>query len=197
MKRGALVGTFCAAVLACGMVHVAGLIAGAADPRQTRTPPLPAYRPSSLSDLVDAVSANRDGLDDVDLSGDVADHSLFLGDGVGIAARLREDPDGPVFVAWQERRQPWRYRYLDDDDVEKVRVPGASGARLGRVAQFRPVGRHFVLETHTADSVTASVVMRSDLSALAFVAGAVIGVVPPEVLVVRRTIVDGSGSLYP
>ncbi len=162
---------------------------GSAGAAQQRASPLPAYRPSSLSDLVDAVSLNRDGLDDADLTGDVADHALFLGDsdGVGIAARLQADPAGAIFVGWQRRRGLWSHRFLDDEAVAGVRVPPAAAIRLGRIVHFRPITDHLVLETRTDDDVTTSVVMRSDLSPVAFVAGRIVGGLPAGSLVVLRS----------
>lgn len=182
-----------------GPLALAGLIAGALllDVRgsvaQERVSPLPAYRPSSLSDLVDAVSLNRDGLEDADLSGDVADHAMFLGetDGVGIAARLQADPDGPLFIGWQHRRASWRHRWLDDDTVAGVRVPQTAAIRLGRVGQFRAVGDHLVLETHT-DDAAASVVMGRDLSPAAFVSGRVAGGLPAGTLVLLHSTGEGA-----
>ena len=136
-------------VWAASVVTAVTLLGEAAGSAQVRTPPLPAHRPSSLSDLVDAVSLNRDGLENVDLSGDVADHSLFLGDsdGVGVAARFQDDPDGPIFIGWQRRRARWTSQFLGDADVEGLRIPSAAPIRLGRVIRFRPVADHLVVET--------------------------------------------------
>ena len=163
-----------------------------------RTPPLPAYRPSSLSDLVDAVSLNRDGLEDVDLSGDVADHSLFLGDsdGVGVAARFQDDPDGPIFIGWQRRRARWTSQFLGDADVEGLRIPSAAAIRLGRVIRFRPVANHLVVETRLGSDATTSVVLGADLRPVAFVVGTVVGGLPAGVFAVLRAAPEGAGSLH-
>ena len=180
------------------VVTAVTLLGEAAGSAQVRTPSLPAYRPSTLSDLVDAVSLNRDGLEDVDLSGDVADHSLFLGDrdGAGIAARFQDDPDGPIFVGWQRRRARWTSRFLGDADAEGVRIPSAAEIRLGRVIRYRPVADHLVLETRLGSDATTSVVLDADLRLVAFVVGAVVGGLPAGIFVVLRAAPDGAGSLH-
>ena len=185
-------------VWAVSVVTAVTLLGEAAGSAQVPTSSLPAYRPSSLSDLVDAVSLNRDGLENVDLSGDVADYSLFLGDsdGVGIAARFQDDPDGPIFVGWQRRRARWTSRFLGAADVEGVRIPSAAAIRLGRVIQLRPVADHLVLETRLGSDATTSVVLGADLRPVAFVAGAVVGGLPAGVFAVLRAAPDGAGSLH-
>ena len=195
MQHGCLVSKRSWAV---SLVAVVTLLGDAVGNAQMPTPPLPAYRPSSLSDLVDAVSLNRVGLEDVDLSGDVADHSLFLGDrdGVGIAARLQDDPDGPIFLGWQRRGAAWTIHRVVDADMEGVRRPSAAPIRLGRVMQFRPVADHLVLETRQGSNAITSVVLGADLRPVACIAGSVVGGLPAGVFAVLRAMPAGAGSLH-
>jgi hypothetical protein len=129
------------------------------------------YRPLSLGDLIDAVGSNPDGLDAVELGPLVADHALFTANqAIGVAARLRDDPEGPVFIGWRQLGELWTYRWVDDDALGGVRAPADPALRLGRVEGLRSLGRLIVLETRSSSGV-ASVLMTADLTPVAHLAG--------------------------
>ena len=142
------------------------------------------FRPVSLGDLVEAVGANRDGLDEVDLDRNAADHAMYLGDGVGVAARLRDDPSGPVFVGWRPAGDVWRYRFLDARELDALRTNAGEGVPLGRLESLRPHGGRYVLETRPTPSTTSSIVMQGDLSPVAQVFGSAKLALPSGALVI-------------
>jgi hypothetical protein len=171
----------------------ASLLAGPpAAPDPVRTLQAQEYRPVSLGDLVKSVGENRDGLEgEVDLAPFVADHATFAGEAVGFAARVRDDPDGPIFVAWRRPGELWIYDFLDDYELTPVREIGEAGLRLGRVGSLRSFGPHLVLETRGSASPTSSVVMRRDLTPVAHVRGSATLALPSGAIVLQRTQADG------
>ena len=153
------------------------------------------FRPVSLADLVKAVGTNRDGLEDVDVTPIVADHALFVGQGMGIAARFRDDPGGAVFVGWRRPGALWTYRFIDEAALESVRAGGEPDLRLGRVDSLRPVGSYFVLETHAPAAAVTSVVMQGDLAPVALARGSAKLALPDGQVVVQRATADRGAEL--
>jgi hypothetical protein len=152
------------------------------------------YRPVSLADLVKAVGSNRDGLDDVDLTPFVADHAIFAGQAIGFAARVRQDPAGPILVAWRRTGELWQYRWLDEAALEGVTTPAGEGVPLGRVEGLRELGARVVLETRAAaaaGSALTTVVMAEDLAPRALVVGTAKASVPSGAVIVQRDRVEG------
>ena len=153
------------------------------------------FRPVSLADLVKAVGTNRDGLDDVDVTPIVADHALFVGEGMGIAARFRDDPGGAIFVGWRRPGALWTYRFIDEQALEKVRPGGEPDLHLGRVDGLRPVGPYFVLETRAPAAAVTSVVLQGDLAPVALARGSVKLALPDGQVIVQRATADRGAEL--
>ena len=152
---------------------------------------LPSFRPVSLGDLVKSVGENRDGLEEeVDLSPFVADHATFAGDAVGFAARVRDDPKGPIFVAWRRPGELWIYNVLDDLGLASVRAVDEDDVRPGRVEGLRPFGPHLVIETR--DPVT-SVVLDADLTPLVHARGSARAALATGGIVLLRQRDEGAG----
>ena len=157
------------------------------------SPQLPNYRPSSLGDLVDAVGSNRDGLEDLDLSPDVDDYAMFVGETLGIAARLPADPERAIVVLWRHRGELWRYRAVAPDSLAPVRIgePAASG----RIESVRQLGTHAIVTLRSSPHDSSTIVLRRDLAPVAFVRGAARLALPSGSIVVERPSATGDGGL--
>jgi hypothetical protein len=157
------------------------------------------YRPVSLGDLVDAVGSNQDGLEGVDLSPLAADHAIFFGDdAVGFAARVRDDPDGPIVVAWRRPNELWQYRYLEEAGLAAIQAPAVGSPRLGAVAGLRSLGRYVMLETRVAaasGSTVSSVLLQQDLAAVAIVTGIARTALPDGAVIVQQAAGDRGVAL--
>jgi len=154
------------------------------------------FRPVSLGDLVKAVGTNRDGVDELDLTRHVADHAMYVGDGIGVAARFKDDPDGAIFVGWRAPGELWRYRFLEEHELDVLRTDAGEGVRLGRIESLRPYGGSYVLETHPTPSTTSSIVMRGDLSPIAHVFASVKLALPSGALVVASLAVREGARVH-
>jgi len=138
------------------ILAIAGVTAASPSARQE-------FRPSNLADLVKAVGVSRDGLEEVDLTRQVADHALYIGDGVGVSARLRDDPDGAVFVGWRRPRELWTYTFVSEEAVRAV-AGGREQRRIGRLLSLKPSGDGFLLETQLPSGEVSTVVLKRDLT---------------------------------
>jgi hypothetical protein len=145
------------------------------------------YRPSSFGDLVDAVGSNRDGLEDLDLSPDVSDYAMFIGEALGVAAR--PEADGPIAVLWRRPRELWRYRFISAADAVSVRISGDAGATLGRIDSLKQLGPYVLLATSSPEP--AFVLLNADLTPAAFGAGLAHAALPSGVAIVEHAILSG------
>ncbi|MSO50462.1 MAG: hypothetical protein EXQ49_11300 [Acidobacteria bacterium] len=98
----------------------------------------------------------------MDLTRQVADHALFIGDAVGVSARLRDDPDGAVFVGWRSPRELWIFTFVSEEAVRAV-AGGREQRRVGRLISLKPAGDGFLLETQLPSGEVSTVVLTRDL----------------------------------
>ncbi len=138
------------------ILAIAGVTAAPALARQE-------FRPRHLADMVKAVGVSRDGLEELDLTRQVADHALYIGDAVGVSARFRDDPDGAVFVGWRRPRELWIYTFVSEEAVRAV-AGGLEQRRIGRLVSLKPAGDGFLLETQLPSGEVSTVVLKRDLT---------------------------------
>lgn len=141
----------------------------------------PWYRPLRVQDMVKSVGTNPDGMPTDVLPQVISTYATYVGDslGVGLAVRLREDPEGAVFVGWRSPGALWRSQWIEDDTI-------------GRLETIRPVGTHYAIGTRLPDGRSRSLLLDTSLSAVTTLDGdireATAGAAPdaPLMLVVER-----------
>jgi hypothetical protein len=110
--------------------------------------------------MVKSVGTNPDGMPAEVLPQVISTYATYVGDalGVGLAVRLREDPDGAVFVGWRSSGQLWRSQWIEEDTI-------------GRIETIRPVAPYYAIGTRLTDGRIRSVLIDHSLLVVAVVDG--------------------------